>query len=125
MGEEQELANLVNCMYKTSSRYGMKISAKKKKLMTNSIKPIEKKIKVSGQDLETVKRAQRPKSHSKNGTDSSSTGTTETSVDRQNHQSITQAEATASPVNHFMCIRHTNTKSRTAQKNSNKGDYIS
>ena len=38
----QELANLVNCLNKTSSRYGMEISAEKAKLMTNNTKPVEK-----------------------------------------------------------------------------------
>ena len=53
-GDEEELANLVNRLDETSSRYGMEISAEKTKLMTNSTKPMEKKITVSGQELETV-----------------------------------------------------------------------
>ena len=53
-GQEQELANLVNHLDKKSSRYSMEISAEKTKLMTNSTKPIEKKIIVSEQELETV-----------------------------------------------------------------------
>ena len=52
-GKEQELANPVNRLDKTSSQYIMEISAKKTKLMTNSTKPIEKKITASGQELET------------------------------------------------------------------------
>ena len=52
-GEEQELVNLVNRLDKTSSRYGMGISAEKTKLMTNSKTPIEKTT-VSGQEFETV-----------------------------------------------------------------------
>ena len=52
-GEEQELANLVNRLDKTSSRHGMEISAEKAKLMTNSTKQTEK-ITVSGQELEIV-----------------------------------------------------------------------
>ena len=56
MGEEQELDNLVNRLDKTSSIYGMEISAEKTKLITNSTKPIEKKITVSGQELITVKQ---------------------------------------------------------------------
>ena len=74
VGEEQELANLVNRLDKTSSIYGFEISAEKTKLMINSTKPIDKKITVCGQEFETVnqvknletilsaKRAQRPKS---------------------------------------------------------------
>ena len=38
-GEEQERANLVNCLDKTSSRYGMEICAEKTQHLTNSIKP--------------------------------------------------------------------------------------
>ena len=46
---------LVNRLDKTSSRYGMEISAEKIKLMTNSTKPLEK-ITISGQKIETVKQ---------------------------------------------------------------------
>jgi len=53
-GNVQELANLVYHLYKTSSRYGMEISAEKTKLMTNSAQPITTKIKVSGKVLEVV-----------------------------------------------------------------------
>jgi len=53
-GNEQELANLVYNLDKTSSRYGMEISAEKTKLMTNSAQPITTKIKVSGKELEVV-----------------------------------------------------------------------
>ena len=71
-GEEEELANLVNRLDKTSSRYGMETCAKKTKLMTDKITPIEK-ITVIGQKLEmhisssalelfSDKRAQRAKS---------------------------------------------------------------
>ena len=34
-GEEEELANLVECLDKASTAYGMEISAEKTKLMTN------------------------------------------------------------------------------------------
>ena len=53
-GEELKLASVVNRLDNTSSRYGMEISAEKTKLMTNSTKSIEKKITVSGHELETV-----------------------------------------------------------------------
>ena len=53
-GGEEELASLVNRLDTTSSRYGMEISAEKTKLMTNSTTPIERKITVSGQELQTV-----------------------------------------------------------------------
>ena len=39
VGEEQELANLMNHLDKTSSRFSKEISAEKTKLMTNSLKP--------------------------------------------------------------------------------------
>ena len=48
------LARLVSRLDTTSSRYGMEISAEKIKLMTNSTQPIQRKITVSGQELETV-----------------------------------------------------------------------
>ena len=35
-GEEEELANLVECLDKASTAYGMEISAEKTKLMTNN-----------------------------------------------------------------------------------------
>jgi len=53
-GTEQELANLVQRLDETSSRFGMEISAEKTKLMTNSGKPLTTKITVNGQELETV-----------------------------------------------------------------------
>ena len=53
-GEEKELANLVECLDKASTAYGMKISAIKTKLMTNNTRGINTEIKVNGQKLETV-----------------------------------------------------------------------
>ena len=50
-GEEEELALLVEHLDKASTAYGMEISAKKTKLMTNNTR----EIKVNGQMLETVK----------------------------------------------------------------------
>ena len=35
-GEEEELANLVECLDKAATAYGMEISAEKTKLMTNN-----------------------------------------------------------------------------------------
>ena len=51
-GKEQELANLVNRLEKTFSRYGRDVSAENTKLITNSTKPIEK-ITISEKELET------------------------------------------------------------------------
>ena len=52
-GKEEELAKLVECLYNASTAYGMEISAKKTKLMTNA-SGINTEIKVNGQKLETV-----------------------------------------------------------------------
>ena len=53
-GTETELANLVERLDKTSTAYGMQISAEKTKLMTNNINGISSTINVSGEKLETV-----------------------------------------------------------------------
>ena len=53
-GEEEELANLAECLDKASTAYGMEISAEKTKLMTNNTSCINTEIKVNGQKLETV-----------------------------------------------------------------------
>ena len=53
-GEEEELANLAECLDNASTAYGMEISAKKTKLMTNNTSGINTKIKLNGQMLETV-----------------------------------------------------------------------
>ena len=92
-GEEQKVTNLLNRFDKTSSRYGIVISGKKTKLMANSIKPIEKKITVSGQELETVdqfkylgailsEEGSKDRNPSNRDANSKSYGKTETSVER-------------------------------------------
>ena len=53
-GEEEELVKLVEHFYKTSTAYGMEISAEKTKLMTNNTSGINTEVKVSKQKLETV-----------------------------------------------------------------------
>ena len=53
-GEEEELAKLVERVDKTSTAYGMEISAEKTKLMTNNTSGITTEIKVNRQKLETV-----------------------------------------------------------------------
>ena len=53
-GEEEELAKLVECLYKASTAYGKEISAEKTKLMTNNTSGVNTEIKVNGQKLETV-----------------------------------------------------------------------
>ena len=53
-GEEEELAKLVEHLDKASTAYGMEISAKKTKLMTNNTSGINTEIKVNGQKCETV-----------------------------------------------------------------------
>ena len=54
-GEEEELAKLVQRLDKTSTAYGIEISAEKTKLMTNNTSGINTEIKINGQNLETVK----------------------------------------------------------------------
>ena len=51
---EEEVAKLVECLDKAFTAYGMEISAKKTRLMTNSITGIKTEIKVNEQKLETV-----------------------------------------------------------------------
>ena len=46
-GEEEELANLVESLDKTSTAYSMEISAEKTKLMTNNTSGINTEIKVN------------------------------------------------------------------------------
>ena len=53
-GEEEELARLVERLYKLSTAHGMDISAEKSKLMTHNTSGINTEIKVNGQKLETV-----------------------------------------------------------------------
>ena len=53
-GSEEELANLVKRLDKTSISYGMQISAEKTKLMTNSTDGINTQIKIGEQNLEKV-----------------------------------------------------------------------
>ena len=53
-GREEELVNLVESLDKTSTAFGMQISAEKTKLMTNNTKGINTEIKVSGERLATV-----------------------------------------------------------------------
>ena len=51
LGEEEELANLVERLGKASTAYGMHISAEKTKLMTNNTSGINTEIKVNGRKL--------------------------------------------------------------------------
>ena len=53
-GEEDGLANLVERLDKSSTTYGMEISAEKTKLMTSNTSSINTEIKVNEQKLETV-----------------------------------------------------------------------
>ena len=53
-GSELKLANLVERLDKTSTAYGMQISAKKTKLMTVNTNGISSNIRVNGEKLETV-----------------------------------------------------------------------
>ena len=53
-GKEGELANLLECLDKASTSFGMEISAEKTKLMTNNTSGINTENKVNGQKLETA-----------------------------------------------------------------------
>ncbi len=55
-GSEEELAQLVERLDKTSTSYGMQISTEKTKLMTNSANGINSNIMANGEKLETVHR---------------------------------------------------------------------
>ncbi|GFO15285.1 endonuclease-reverse transcriptase [Plakobranchus ocellatus] len=55
-GNECELASLVERLDKTSSNFGMEISAEKTKIMTNSKESSKKEIKVNGQILESIRK---------------------------------------------------------------------
>ena len=48
------MAKLVECLDKASTAYGMEISARKTKLMTNNTSGINTEIKINGQKFETV-----------------------------------------------------------------------
>ena len=91
-GEKEELANLAERLDKTSTAYGMEMSAKKTKLMTNNTSGINTEIKVNGQKLETVTSVKylgsvitdegsKPEILSKDSTDNSSIDKAETSLD--------------------------------------------
>ena len=54
-GEEEELANFVERLDKTSTAYGMEISAEKTKLMTNNSSGINTEIKMNGQTVTSFK----------------------------------------------------------------------
>ena len=53
-GEEEELANLGQCLDKASTAYSMEITSKNTKLMTNNTSGINSEIQVNGQKFETV-----------------------------------------------------------------------
>jgi sorting nexin-29 len=54
-GSEQELENLVKQLDRSSTAYGMEISANKTKTMTNNVAGIQTNITANGDKLETVK----------------------------------------------------------------------
>ena len=59
-GEEEEVANLVDRLYKASTAYGTEISAEKTKLVTNNTSGINTAAKVNGQKLETITNFNNP-----------------------------------------------------------------
>ena len=55
-GREEELADLVKRLDKTSTAFGMQINAEKTKLMTNNTNGISTDIRVNGEKLDCVNR---------------------------------------------------------------------
>ena len=55
-GREDELADLVERIDKTSTAFGMQINAEKTKLMTNNTNGFSTDIRVNGEKLDCVKR---------------------------------------------------------------------
>ena len=53
-GREEELADLVERLDKTSTAFGMQISAEKTKLMTNNTNSISTDIRVNGEKVDCV-----------------------------------------------------------------------
>ena len=53
-GDEQELANIVKCLDKISSDYGMEMNAEETKLMTKNSNGIQERILVNRRELETI-----------------------------------------------------------------------
>ena len=106
----------------------MEISVEKTNLVTNNAKPKEQRITVSWHELKTEAfqvpssysqcRGCKDRSPSKCSAGNSSTGETEIHVEKQEHRSLFQAEATAgiSIVNLLVCILDMDTKSRTAEE---------
>ena len=55
-GREEELADLVERLDKTSTAFGMQINAEKTKLMTNNTNGISTDIRVNGEKLDSANR---------------------------------------------------------------------
>ena len=55
-GREEELADLVECLDKTSTAFSMQINAEKNKLMTNNTNGFSTDIRVKGEKLDCVNR---------------------------------------------------------------------
>ena len=103
-GEQEEMANLVERLDKTSTTYGMEISAEKTKLTTNNTSGIDTDIKVNRKKLETVisfkylgSFISDEGSKSKDSTDDSSTDKGETSLEQQEHFSKFQHKSDVLP----------------------------
>ena len=56
VGSEEELRNLLERMHNSASAFGMEISGKKTKLMTNNINGISNNITIGSETLEEVNR---------------------------------------------------------------------
>ena len=85
-GEEEELAKLVERFDKTSTAYGIEITAEKTKLMTNITSGTNKQIKVKGQNLEYLgsfvsDEASKPEILLQDSTDDSNIDKVETTLE--------------------------------------------
>ena len=86
-GKEEELAQLVERLDKTSTAYGMEINAEKTKLTANNTSGINTEIKVNRQKLETVTSFKYLSLviTNEDSTDNSSIDKVETSLERQEY----------------------------------------
>ena len=107
-GKEEELAQLVERLDKTSTAYGMEINAEKTKLTTNNTSGINTEIKVNGQKLETVTsfmylgsvitdEGSKPEIPVQDSTDNSSIDKVEASLESQEYFSQSQDTTDALP----------------------------
>ena len=132
-GEEKELANLVEHFDKATTVYGMEISAKKMKLMTNNTSGINTEIKVNGQKLATVTSFKclgwwgfQAWDTLQDSTDNSSIDKAETSLDWQEYLSQLQDTTDVLPCHIHLpvCLWIMDPHSRAPKKNTSYGNEV-